>query len=236
MPAASLQSPGMRRVLSLFIVAVVAGCSTAPEVVTTTTTAPDTSPDQVVADWIGAVAAGDYAATEPLVDEVSLALMIGAENPMEVADLADMVVDGVGPTARATYWETFRSDFAVFAGVSFDRLRVAAAEALTVDGTEFAAVEVTAGDLTSEILCRRGSDGAWRVDMVATFGPQLVRALRTLVVTLPPGDDGEAVRAAFLGQVAGSLRAGLERAPGGDLPDAFRIELEALVGYLESGG
>ena len=215
--------------------AVSAGCSAAPVDSTVPATDPPAilPPAAVVADWIAAVAGSDPAATEPLVDEVSLALMIGAENAMGLSELAVMVADGVGDISRRSYWETFRADFATFAGLPLAGVVVGGSEEFMVDGVSFAAVTVTADAAASEILCRQDDDGAWRIDLMATIGPTLLRSLRTLVVGLPEGAEAATARAAF-GDRAPSLRAGLERAPGAALPDAFRIELEALVGYLES--
>ncbi len=201
----------------------------------TTTTSPPgaATPEEAVAGWAQAVASGDAAAIGPLVAEPQLALLVALDNSLPLADLAAMAGGGVPAAVAEGYWASFEQSFAEFAGAPLADLEATGAEIFAVDGFRFATVRVafptrigSAGIVAAETAPER-----WQVDLLATLAPALLVPLRSLATSLPPDDDGAAVRA-LLADVLPSLRAAAEQPDDDAVAMEQRLELEALVRFL----
>jgi hypothetical protein len=202
---------------------------------TSTTVAPSplaATPAEAVERWLLAVDTGSAAATRSLIDDTQLALILAMDNPITIAQLADLVRNGIPTDLRSAYWSAFGASFSDFAGADTGRLQVKQTQEFAVGRRAFAAVEIGFVDrIGSTTVVTAAVGEGWIVDLMATLGPTLVRPLRDLLAALGPDDDGNAVRSAMAESVP-SLRAALERPGVLDLPVEYVLETESLVEVL----
>ncbi len=197
---------------------VAAGCSGEPvEQARTLST-----PTGAVADWLGAVAAGDVAAIATATEPANVALVAAAENRFTVDQLAAVAESGLPDATASSYWATFGDGFADFLGVSLDAVSVNDAERFQVGEEEFAAVTIGVDDATTEVITHLTSEG-WKVDLVATSGPTLAVQIRRLVTEMAGHADQDIARIYVL-TAARSLDAAHVRAPN----RALELELDAI--------
>ena len=81
-----------------------------------------------------------------------------------------------------------------------------------------------------EVIARRHEDGRWRIDMVATFGPALVRSLRTTLDAATTDPNGVVVRSGYARSVLPGLRAAIELNREDTLLRSELAAMELLVG------
>jgi hypothetical protein len=146
------------------------------------------------------------------VETASATVLIAAENGYTVDELAGMLEGGIPEGVGASYWGSFDASFREFRGVATSDLDVGDFRSLDVEGAEFAAVELRSPAGASEVVARR-VDGRWLVDMVATFGPALIRRLRATLDAAVDDPRSAPVRAAFVRAVIPALRAAVELSP-----------------------
>jgi hypothetical protein len=201
------------------------GCGDGDEATTTTTEPPATFPTAVVQDWLDAVASGDLIGIAAAVEETSATILIAAENGYDTAELASLLDGGLTEGVASSYWSTFASSFRDFRGLSLDDLTVGDFRSLAVPEGEFAAVELIGPEGASYVLTRRDESGRWWIDMVATFGPALVRTLRRLLDDAVGAPEEPIVSAGFAAAVLPALAAAVAL-DGGD--SLLRSELAAM--------
>ena len=170
------------------------------------TTTPSQFPTGSVRSWFDALEADDTAAALELTYQRSMLVIVGAENAMDIADLASLLRRGATEQSA----EAYLGDFAT---ALRERYSSSLAE-VTVDGfsqigDSFAAVTVT-GEGEATIITRRNSDGIWQVDLVGTLGPALIGQVRALLDEAEETDDDDdvsTIRQAFEMDVIPSLEA-----------------------------
>ena len=194
------------------------------------TTEPARFPTAVVRDWIDAVTTGDLSKIAVAVDETSASILIATENSYSVDELAALLDGGISEGIATTYWSSFEEAFLEFRGVGFSSLVVGDFRSLNVADAVFAAVELVSPDGVSEVIARRHEDGRWRIDMVATFGPALVRSLRTTLDAATTDPNGVVVRSGYARSVLPGLRAAIELNREDTLLRSELAAMELLVG------
>lgn len=193
----------------------------------TTTTPGAASPGEAVRAWLEAVA-GESGAL-PAVDDAQLAILIAVDGSLGPERAAALLDGGLSDDARRGFWDSFAAGFAGSAGAGPATVDTGPAEEFAVGDARFAAVPVSmAGGGTELITIEDG--GVWRVDLIASFGPRLVRPLRQLLDAAGSDAAGRAVREA-LAASAPSLQAAVLRPPP-DLPSEFLTETRALLNVL----
>ncbi len=175
-----------------------------------TTTSPAMFPTGVVRVWLDAVASGDLGRIASSVDETSAVIVIAAENDYSVGELASLLEGGLSGGVASTYWGSFEDSFREFRGISLSSIVVGDFEMLDVDDGEYAAVRLMTSEGATDVVTRRGEDGQWRIDMVATFGPALVRLLRAVLDEAADDPIGALVRSGFSRAVLPGLAAAIE--------------------------
>ncbi|CAN5396633.1 MAG: hypothetical protein ACR2JP_06450 [Acidimicrobiia bacterium] len=217
----------MRTVLAVLLVGALVGCSDVPDA------APEggggSTPNGAVAAWLEAVAAGDLATIDGLVDQTNLALVAGAENEFSVEQLAGVVGSGLPEAARRSYWRTFGEGLGDVLGAPLGDLTVAGADPFGSGDGDYAAVTVGIENATTEIITRLVDD-RWQIDMVATVGPTLAIQIRRLVTDLAAGEDEDTART-FAAIAVDSLGAAHTRSPNRNL----ELELEAIESLPAAG-
>lgn len=154
-----------------------------------------------------ALAGGDFqTAASSSVDEqwVLVALIEGM--PIDEAAAADQ---RVWQQVGVNFWETFATSLPAFLGAGPGALTVGPSRRFTVNGVEFASVEVrTPSDPTPRHFILQWRDG-WRIDVLATFAPALAGKMAPLADQLRVHPDGAGFLAVAKGQRA-SLEAVLQ--------------------------
>lgn len=188
-----------------------------------------TFPPVVVNDWLIGVADGDAEAVTAAVYQESLTLVIAVENSLDAPQIATMLEDGLDPAFAASYWQSFRNEFAQFSGGSLDTLEVGRYEILAVDDIAFAAVDVSGQEDQVEVMTRSDDSVGWQVDMLATVGPAFAAQLRRLAEELPAGAAGDRVRLALRESALPALRAAAARDPGNRVLTADIERLQVIL-------
>ncbi len=165
-------------------------------------------------------------------DATSATILIAVENGFPVAETAALLEGGIPEGVAASYWRSFRSSFREFRGLPLSVLDVGDFQAIDVAGAEYAVVELSSPQAMSDIVTVR-RDARWTVDLVATFGPALVRSLRAVLDAALGDGAGEAVVAAYRSTVVPALRAAVELAPDDPLLRSELAAMEVLVGVSE---
>lgn len=204
--------------------------STTAAATSTSAPGPAATPADAVGRWLAAVESGSAGAATSVVDPSQLALFLAVENPLSIAQVADLIRTGVPADVRAAYWSSFEASFLGFAGAGTGGLRVGEAREFAVGRRAFAVVEVGIEDRTASIVATRVGE-AWIVDLMASFGPTFVRPLRELLAATGPDADGTTIREAMAESVP-SLRAAIERPGVLDLPVDYVLETESLIEVL----
>ncbi len=214
---------------SVGLVLVLGGCG-GGDGAATTTTSPATFPTAVVRDWLDGVGSGDLRAIANSVDETAATIVIAAENAYTVAELAALLDGGLPEGVASSYWTSFESAFEEFRGIKMSSLVVGDFSRIDVAAGEFAAVELTSPEGLAEVVTRRAEDGRWRVDMVATFGPALVRTLRSTLDAAATDPDGAVVRSGYARSVLPALEAAVALDSGDTLLQSQLAAMQLLVG------
>ena len=188
-----------------------------------------------VSEWLRALDEGDEPAISRLVDRRQVLVLLSLENSIGYAQMAALDRSGIDPDTRAEYWVSFATEFATFTDSSPGDLEMIGFREYDLEGQAFAAVEVgfPTSFGTTEIMAFE-QDDRWFVDLLGTFGPNLVRPLRGLLSSLGTDADADLVEQILADSVP-SMRAALLRPNTADLPVDFVVETEALIGLLASG-
>lgn len=208
---------------------VITACSGSDSADTTVALGPG-SAEEAVEEWLDALIAADPEATTALVEKPGLLLALSAENGLSVSEVAELQA-GIPNSVLDSYWSSFAESLDVFADGGLDILTARRDD--SIDGYPgFAAVAVAEPTAvrSTVIVAHRGDDGAWRVDLLATVGPGLVRPLADLHDAAVSSDLGASILP-LLKAAQPSLEAGLE-AQGDDLPAEFRTETLSLIADL----
>jgi hypothetical protein len=149
-----------------------------------------------------------------------------------------MLRNGVPASVRNDFWRGFAEGLPELAAQPVGRVRVGAAEDL---GGSFSGVEIVtpangdspaSGEPTRWIL-RASESGAWRVDLLATFGPVFSPNLALWFQSLDGGADRDLIAEA-IAEAAPSFRLGVEEEPLGPLGSQAVDGVDALLSMVES--
>lgn len=217
--------PGMRLRTVIVVLAVAA--------VSCTSASPDLPPEparnaeEAVTRWLAGVDRVDVDELRVVVERRGLAVLIGVENQLTPAEIVSYITAGIPEPTLQTYWSSFRADFEAFTLEGIDDIETGSAFPFTVRDRLFAAIPATVpGGGTTEIITVE-TNGVWRVDFLATFGPGFVRGFASLFE-----DDDADIRQ--LAEVVNTpLRAGMSREPGDEISDELSAEIDALLLRIE---
>lgn len=214
------------------------GC-TGPHTEATTTTLPmlgADSPEHAVRSLLESVEAGDIETASEMAIQPQVALFVAVEGA-SAAEAARLLTEGVPDESQALLWSSFEEAYVRASGEQLSDMLVARGDRFTVDGVDFAMVDVAfrrrAGQ--GEWIVQRDADGRWHVDLVATFGSTLAQQLRLWLVTLTPGRDLDTVVAAIADQRP-SLLAALQRQPLGPISPGVAEQIKGLLSDVGAGG
>ena len=193
------------KLLFLIVVALLAAaCSGETEEPVVTATA---APGAVVAQWLDAVVAGDTDALATLVEPDGLAVLAGVENNVSSDELVALLNGGFEGDLAAGYWTAFRDDFAAIRGGSLESLTVG--DESPIEGiSNYLAVAIAMDETVGRVIVRR-SDTGWRVDLVATVGPALVRPLGDYLLGALNGDNAVVIADAYRSAIVPGLDAAI---------------------------
>ena len=221
-------------VLALLVVAV-AACTTAsePESTTTTTLGGAATPEEALTGLFEAIERGDYEGTAMVTFDDQLALMVSLEG-FDVADTVSMLSDGLPDQVRTNFWRSFSTGFPSFAEEELTGVLIGGGEEFSVEGKNFATVTVALrqSEGSGDWIARRDTQGRWRLDLFATFGPSFATPFREWLSGLDSSPAADVARAALADQRA-SLLAALQRQPFGPIGPETMAEVDALL--LEAG-
>jgi len=190
------------------------------------------TPEQAVASWFEAIDAGDAEAASSAIHPHSLALILGTENDLTPEVTTEYLDNGVPVAVQESYWRSFAEGFAAFASRPVSTLAVGQATTFTSEGAEFARVPVSSGQsVESIVITRMRDDGTWEVDMVATLADGFAKVLLGAYATIPQGDEGDQIRAAYKVTVVPSMWAAMAE---GDFGDSFARSALALIEEIEA--
>jgi hypothetical protein len=187
-------------------------------------------PAGIAAAWLHAVADVDTDVLSTAVDETTLGILLAVENAFDADQSRELLVNGPSDELRSSYWASFREAFTVYAGVAPNDLTVGTARNYVVDTAEFAVVPASAGGRSTDIILERTNE-RWRVDMVATMGPVMVRPIRSFVASIAGTADGTEVLEVMRETIPQSLQAALAEGRG-ELPEEYRRDAILLVAEL----
>lgn len=164
--------------------------STQPSVSSTDGSA--SGPDESLGNLLEALAAEDYAATTPYVDETQLALFASIESG-DPATLLSMAESGVPDEVRDNFWSSFVEAIPGLAGAEPDGIVLDEPELSTVGSVEFAVVDVefVDSDSSGSWVLRKTESGEWVVDVIGTFGSAFVSPLSGWLAAMDPGRRAE---------------------------------------------
>ncbi len=218
----------LKKALPLLVLAVVAAaCSSA-----STELAGHENPERAVVAWFEAVDGGDAVTASKSINPESLALILGIENDLGPALMAEYLEDGVPLDVQASYWASFSAGFTEFSSRPISTLTVGESLRFTAEGVEFASVPVgSGGSSQSVVITRMTADGLWQVDLVASLGDGFAQLLASEYDSLPDDEAGERIRLTYATVVAPSLWAAMAD---GSFGDDFTRTALALIDRLES--
>lgn len=213
----------------LLVVAVACAKTPEPESTTTTTLGGAASPGEALSELFDAIVNGRYQDTATLTFDDQLALMVSLEG-FDVADTAAMLSDGLPDQVRENFWQSFAAGFPAFAEEDLAEVLIGTGEDFSVEGKRFATVPVALrqSEGSGDWIARKDSQGRWRLDLFATFGPSFATPFRGWLAGLTPGSDADLVRGAFAEQRA-SLLAALQRQPFGPIDPETMAEVDQLL-------
>ena len=195
----------MRILVLLIVVLALAGCSGPDE--SNGAVSADASPVDVTGDWVEAVAAGDIADLERLVEPIGLAVVAAVENDLRSDELAGLLVGGMPADLQTQYWITFREDFGAIRGSSFDQI-VVGREVAVPGLADFTSVEISNDGIIGRVVLRR-TDLGWQVDFAATVGPALIGPLGEYLESALAGDHGVVIADSYRTAVLPGLEAAI---------------------------
>ncbi|NIA24557.1 MAG: hypothetical protein GWP04_03210 [Gammaproteobacteria bacterium] len=222
----------LRFLAAVVVVTLVIGCSAPPEEPTTTTTTllGAATPDGALRDLLSAVEDGDLSRVSELTDREQVALLIALDGAT-LSEATAMLEEGIPEESLAAFWASFQDTYGRNVREDLGEMLVAAGRRVTVDGVEFANIEVALrkdSGLTRWIA-RRDESGQWRVDLFATFGPTVAMPMRLWLTTLPDDPDIRVVRSAIADQRP-SLLAALQQQPLGPISPGVAEQIRGLLG------
>lgn len=192
---------------------------------------PPSTPEGAVVTWFEAVDAGDVAAATESIHPESLALILGIENGLSHAQLAEYLSHGVPTAMQETYWASFSEGFTEFADKPLSTLRVGEAETFVSEGEEFASVPISGGDgADSVVIVRMRPDGTWEVDMVASLGDGFSTLLLDLYDELDASEASARIRLAYVEVVAPSMWAAMVD---GSFGDNFAVTALTILDHID---
>ena len=184
-------------------------------------------PRSVALDLVEALIDGEYQATEGLVDERHLAMLTSVERGTS-REVAAMLRAGLPDDVRRDFWESFAESLPSYTGESIARVQVGSVtDRYTVEGAEFASVDVFVANGRVEWIMRKSESG-WLLDLFASFGTGFLPNLRAWFAFIGTDGDAAFIRDEFELEIP-SLKAGLERLPLGPLEDDAREAADELL-------
>lgn len=224
-PESALRSGTVRRLAVIVVLAAaVAGAGCGGD-----ETLPN-DPAGVAAAWLEAVGDVDTATLSAVIDETTFGILLAVENGFDAEQTRLLLEAGPSDDLRFSYWASFREAFTVFAGIAPEDLNVGTARNYVVGNDEFAVVPASAGARSTDIILER-TDGRWRVDMVATMGPVMVRPIRSFVQEVTGTEPSDEVAAVLRDTIPRSLQAALAEGRG-ELPEEYRRDAILLIAEL----
>jgi hypothetical protein len=141
-----------------------------------------------------------------------------------------MLRDGLPEQVRSNFWKSFSAGFPAFADEELSGVLIGGGEVFSVEGKGFATVSVALrrSEGSGDWIARRDSQGRWRLDMFATFGPSFATPFREWLAALESNPEAGVVRAALAEQRA-SLLAALQRQPFGPIGPETMAEVDSLL-------
>ncbi|MFQ5967827.1 MAG: hypothetical protein ACE5MI_09470 [Acidimicrobiia bacterium] len=218
----------LHRVSFLLLLFLLAACRASPAPTTLAPVEGADTPKQAVEELIGALAAGDWQATAPYVDETQIALLTAIEG-VPASETAEMLRAGLTNQVRANFWQGFVEGFLMFSQEEASQLLLGDPTHFEVEGLSFSAVALSLRHhpgIGSWIV--RNTDGDWWVDLFATIGPSFANPLRDWLESLPDDDNGRLIRAEMVAQEP-SFTAALTQEPLGEVSDGARFEVRLLM-------
>ncbi|NOY56906.1 MAG: hypothetical protein GXP34_13120 [Actinobacteria bacterium] len=224
----------MSRLLALVVVAtLVVGCS-APSGESTTTTTTTVlgaeTPDGALRDLLSAIGDGDLARASELTDDEQVALLIALDGAT-LSEATGMIEDGIPEASLAAFWTSFQDTYGRNVREGLGDMLVAAGPRVTIDGVEFANVEVALRKDSglARWIAYRDENGRWRIDLFATFGPTVALPMRLWLTRQPDDPDIRVVRGAIAAQRP-SLLAALQQQPLGPISPGVAEQIRGLLG------
>jgi len=222
----------LRLLVVVAVATLLVGCSPPPEQPTTTTTTllGAGTPDGALRDLLSAIVVGDLSRASEVTDNDQVALLIALDGAT-LSEATAMIEDGVPEASLAAFWASFQDAYRRNVREELGDMLVAAGGRVTVDGVEFANIEVALrkdSGLTRWIAYRDES-GRWRVDLFATFGPIVAQPMRLWLATLPDEPDVRVVKGAIASQRP-SLLAALQQQPLGPISPGVAEQIRGLLG------
>ena len=217
--------------LLVILLLVVGACTVAPEPESTTTTTLGgaASPAEALNGLFDAIVGGNYQDTALFTFDDQLALMVSLEG-FELTETVSMLRDGLPDEVRDNFWKSFSAGFPAFVEEELTGVIIGGGQEFSVEGAGFATVGValrqSAG--SADWIARRDTQGRWRLDLFATFGPSFASPFRDWLAALDDGPDGDVARSALADQRA-SLLAALQRQPFGPIGPETMAEVDALL-------
>jgi hypothetical protein len=208
-----------------------AACTSEPPAESTTTTTLGGAPsaEEALRDLFAAIDRQDYAATATLTFDDQLALLVSLEG-FEIGETNSMLVDGLPPSVRENFWKSFSAGFPVFAEEELGGVLIGPGDAFSVEGRAFSTVAVALrqSEGSGDWIARRDSQGRWRLDLFATFGPSFATPFRLWLSTLGTDPESTTARQALADQRP-SLLAALQRQPFGPIGPETMAEVDSLL-------
>lgn len=158
-------------------VVLLAACSEEPP--TETTVPDDLGPEAAVRALLVDIQAGDFEKAAALTDTEQAGLLTLAEGA-DATDVVEALEDG-GVAVAANFWSGFAQTLEP--GDQPENWPVEVGEEVSEGDLVFVPIEVVPPDGEERVFYVR-SDGTWKVDMMATFGPILAQRLTPPVETL----------------------------------------------------
>lgn len=158
-------------------VVLLAACSEEPP--TETTVPEELGPEAAVRALLVDIQAGDFEKAAALTDTEQAGLLTLAEGA-DATDVVEALEDG-GVAVAANFWSGFAQTLEP--GDQPENWPVEVGEEVSEGDLVFVPIEVVPPDGEERVFYVR-SDGTWKVDMMATFGPILAQRLTPPVETL----------------------------------------------------
>lgn len=223
----------MLKLPSLFLVPLVllfvaCGEGETEPTVSATTSVPAASLEESAERFYAALGAGDFAATEDLVDEGGLMVLTAIEsNSAGALELGDEARAQV----RENFWASF-VETAIEFQTGASEVAVVQGQTLTAGDESFQVVMVSdAASLSEATWVFHEIASGWEVDPIATFGSSFAGPVETWLNGLPPDEQGEAL--ALVAEHLPSWNALFQLQDDDESGVAVRAILQRLIPRLE---